>query len=56
LRRALYAAALPAAFRWNKALGALYARLPARGKPHKNELKVCGVAERSGADAEAWLD
>jgi transposase len=41
LRRALYAAALPAAFRWNKALGALYARLTARGKPHKLALVAC---------------
>jgi transposase len=41
LRRALFAAALPAAFRWNKALGALYARLTARGKPHKLALVAC---------------
>ena len=34
LRRSLYAAALPAAFRWNKALVELYARLIARGKAH----------------------
>ena len=32
LRRSLFAAALPAAFRWNKALIALYARLVAGGK------------------------
>jgi transposase len=41
LRRSLYAAALPAAFRWNKALQALYARLRAKGKPHKVALVAC---------------
>jgi transposase len=41
LRRSLYAAALPAAFRWNKALVALYARLTAAGKPHKAALIAC---------------
>lgn len=41
LRRSLYAAALPAAFRWNPALKALYARLIARGKPHKAALVAC---------------
>lgn len=41
LRKALYAAALPAAFRWNPALMALYARLIARGKPHKLALVAC---------------
>jgi transposase len=35
LRRSLYAAALPAAFRWNAALKALYRRLIDRGKPHQ---------------------
>ena len=34
LRRSLFAAALPAAFRWNQALGQLYGRLIAAGKPH----------------------
>lgn len=34
LRRSLFAAALPAAFRWNKALVELYARLTAAGKSH----------------------
>jgi transposase len=33
LRHSLFAAALPAAFRWNKALIALYQRLTAAGKP-----------------------
>ena len=41
LRRSLFAAALPAAFRWNKALIDLYARLTARGKPHKLALVAC---------------
>jgi transposase len=41
LRRSLFAAALPAAFRWNKALIALYARLTGRGKPHKAALTAC---------------
>jgi transposase len=41
LRRSLFAAALPAAFRWNKALIALYARLTARGKPHNLALVAC---------------
>jgi transposase len=41
LRRSLYAAALPASFRWNKALVALYARLTARGKAHNSALIAC---------------
>ena len=41
LRRSLYAAALPAAFRWNKALINLYARLIARGKAHNAALVAC---------------
>jgi transposase len=41
LRRSLFAAALPAAFRWNKALIALYARLIARGKAHNAALVAC---------------
>ena len=41
LRRSLYVAALPAAFRWNKALIALYGRLTACGKPHKLALVAC---------------
>jgi transposase len=41
LRRSLYAAALPAAFRWNKALIELYARLIARGKAHNAALVAC---------------
>ncbi len=41
LRRSLYAAALPAAFRWNKALIDLYARLIASGKAHNVALVAC---------------
>jgi len=41
LRRSLYAAALPAAFRWNKALVDLYRRLTARGKAHNAALIAC---------------
>jgi transposase len=41
LRRSLFAAALPAAFRWNSALIALYARLIAKGKAHKTALIAC---------------
>jgi len=41
LRRSLFAAALPAAFRWNKALIVLYARLIAKGKAHNAVLIAC---------------
>jgi transposase len=41
LRRSLFAAALPAAFRWNKALIELYARLIAKGKAHNAALVAC---------------
>jgi transposase len=41
LRRSIFAAALPAAFRWNKALIALYARLIAKGKAHNAVLIAC---------------
>jgi transposase len=41
LRRSLYSAALPAAFRWNPALIALYTRLMARGKAHNSALIAC---------------
>jgi transposase len=41
LRRSLFAAALPAAFRWNRALVDLYARLTARGKAHNAALIAC---------------
>ena len=41
LRCSLYAAALPAAFRWNPQLIALYQRLRAKGKEHKAALIAC---------------
>lgn len=41
LRRALYNAALPASFRWNPQLMALYKRLIAAGKGHKRALIAC---------------
>lgn len=41
LRGALYCAALPAAFRWNPQLIALYRRLIAAGKSHKVTLIAC---------------
>ena len=41
LRRSLFAAALPAAFRWNEALVDLYQRLLARGKAHNVALTAC---------------
>jgi len=41
LRRALYAAALPATFFWNPALKALYGRLTARGKGHVSASVAC---------------
>lgn len=41
VRTALYAAALPAAHRWNAALIALYARLKEVGKSHQQALVAC---------------
>jgi transposase len=41
LRSSVYAAALPAAFRWNSQLIALYQRLIAAGKSHKIALIAC---------------
>jgi len=41
LRRSLYAAALPAAFRWNPALIAFYKRLTDAGAAHKKALTAC---------------
>jgi transposase len=40
-RKSLYAAALPAAMRWNPQLVAIYKRLTANGKPHKVALIAC---------------
>jgi len=41
LRSSVYAAALPASFRWNSQLVALYQRLIAARKPHKVALIAC---------------
>jgi transposase len=41
LRKAIYFAALPASFRWNPQLIALYDRLIADGKEHKEVLIAC---------------
>lgn len=41
LRRSLFAAALPAAFRWNPLLIAFYRRLTAAGKAHNAALIAC---------------
>jgi len=41
LRRALFTAALPASFRWNPQLIALYGRLTGVGKEHKRALIAC---------------
>jgi transposase len=41
LRRSVYNAALPASFRWNAQLVALYERLVAKGKLHKVALVAC---------------
>lgn len=41
LRKALYTAALAAAFHWNPQLKAVYRRLIATGKPHKVALVAC---------------
>jgi transposase len=41
VRRALYAAALPASFRWNQSLVDLYKRLREKGRPHKQALVAC---------------
>jgi len=61
LRRSLYAAALPAAFRWNKALIDLYARLIARGKAHSAALVACArkllvYANTVVARGTPWVD
>ena len=41
LRRSLFAAALPAAFRWNPQVASFYERLIAAGKPHNLALTAC---------------
>jgi transposase len=61
LRRSLYAAALPSAFRWNKTLIDLYARLIARGKAHNTALIACArklliYANTVVARGTPWVD
>jgi transposase len=61
LRRSLYAAALPAAFRWNKALIGLYRRLTERGKAHSAALIACArklliYANTVVARGTPWVD
>jgi len=51
VRRALYAAALPASFRWNAALCQLYQRLITAGKPHKKALTACARKRLTYANA-----
>ncbi|WP_428684328.1 IS110 family transposase [Reyranella sp.] len=41
VRRALYAASLAAAFRWNPSIKALYQRLKTAGKPHRKIMIAC---------------
>lgn len=54
VRTALYAAALPAAFRWNHALVDLYQRLKTAGKSHQQALIAC--ARKLLAFANAVLE
>lgn len=61
LRRALYAATLPAAFHWNKPLMAFYKRLAAKGKPHSVAMIACArklviYANTVVARGEPWQD
>jgi transposase len=61
VRRSLYAAALPAAFRWNKALISLYTRLIARGRAHNSALIACArklliYANTVVARGTPWVD
>jgi transposase len=53
LRRSLYLAALPGAFRWNPALRAFYQRLIGKGKPHK--VALVAVARKLLTFANAVL-
>lgn len=60
LRNSLFNAALPAAFRWNPQLKALYRRLTAKGKPHKLALVACArklliFANTVAARRSPWL-
>ena len=61
LRRSLFAAALPAAFRWNKALIGFYNRLKAKGKAHNAALIACArklliYANTIVARGTPWVD
>ena len=61
LRRALYAAALPASFRWNPHLIALYQRLRTKGKEHKRVPIACArklliYANTVLARGTPWVD
>lgn len=61
VRRSLFAAALPAAFRWNTALIALYRRLVGNGKTHKVALVACArklliYANTVVARGTPWID
>jgi transposase len=60
-RGRLRRAALPAAFRWNKALISLYARLVARGRAHNSALIACArklliYANTVVARGTPWVD
>jgi transposase len=61
LRRSLFAAALPAAFKWNQALRQLYRRLRAAGKSHNLALVACArklivYANTLAARGTPWLN
>jgi transposase len=61
LRGALYNAALPASFRWNPQLMALYQRLIAAGKSHKLALIACArkllvIINAVVARGTSWVD
>jgi transposase len=60
VRRALYAAALPASFRWNPALVDIYKRLRDNGKNHKQALTACArklltFANATVAKGAEWI-
>lgn len=61
LRRSVYAAALPATWHWNPALGAVYRRLVGRGKSHKAALVACArkllvIANAVVQRGTPWID
>lgn len=60
VRKALYAAALPATFRWNPHLTALYNRLRKANKTHKQALVACArklliMANAVAARGSLWI-